>query len=265
MTPRTITFTTDYGLADGFVAACHGVMATIAPAARVIDITHVVPPGDVRRAAHVLAQTVSSMPPGSVHLAVIDPGVGTARRALAVETHSGSLLVGPDNGLLLLAAAELGGVLVAVSLTNRSWWRAGDISHTFHGRDVFAPVAARLAIGELIREAGEEVSDLVQLPPPRVVRRPDGGVETEVLTVDHFGNVQLAARPSDISEMSVMLVVGKRVYRGRTFADIPPGSGLVLFEDSAGYLAIAVNGGRAADRLHLRPGHAVTIQPARPQ
>src|SRR4051812_24749690 len=107
-TSRTISFTTDYGLADGFVAACHAVIATIAPAARVIDVTHLVPPGDIRRASHILAQTVSSFPSGSIHLAVVDPGVGTARRPIAVETADGSLLVGPDNGLLWPAVTTLG-------------------------------------------------------------------------------------------------------------------------------------------------------------
>src|SRR3954454_3494911 len=142
MDPDTIamiSFLTDYGLSDGFVASCHGVLAARAPRARVLDITHLIPPGDVRRGAAVLAQTVPSLP-RAVHLAVVDPGVGTARRPIALET-PGGYLVGPDNGLLLPAAGALGGVTAAVHLTNRSWF-AAEVSATFPGRDIFAPVAA---------------------------------------------------------------------------------------------------------------------------
>src|SRR5436190_15870208 len=139
-----ISLTTDYGCSDGFVAACHGAIARIAPAVRVIDITHSVPPCDVAQGAAVLAQAVPHLPP-AVHVAVVDPGVGTARRALAVEAGD-SVLVGPDNGLLPRAADALGGVRRAVVLDNAGWF-ADPVSATFHGRDVFAPVAARLALG----------------------------------------------------------------------------------------------------------------------
>src|SRR4051812_1715126 len=139
-----ITMTTDYGLSDGFIAACHGTIARIAPAVRVIDVTHLVTPRDVGRAAAVLAQTVPHLPP-AVHVAVVDPGVGTERRALGIEAAHG-LLVGPDNGILLAAADALGGARRAVELDNTDWF-APTVSPTFHGRDVFAPVAARLALG----------------------------------------------------------------------------------------------------------------------
>lgn len=139
-----LTFLTDFGLEDGFVAACHGVAARIAPAARVIDITHLVPPGDVRRGAAVLAQTVPAMPP-AVHVAVVDPGVGTTRRAVAIEA-KGGILVGPDNGLLSWAIGPLGGATRAVLLTNQKLWNH-PVSPTFHGRDIFMPVASHLATG----------------------------------------------------------------------------------------------------------------------
>ncbi|MEV4390309.1 SAM-dependent chlorinase/fluorinase, partial [Micromonospora sp. NPDC049580] len=174
-----VSLTTDYGLTDGFVAACHGVIARIAPAARVIDVTHLVPPADVRRGAAVLAQTVPYLPVG-VHVAVVDPGVGTARRGVALAT-PGGLLVGPDNGLLPDAAAALGGVTAAVELTEPRWL-AARVSGTFHGRDVFAPVAARLALGAPLAEAGPAVDPdgLVRLP-PAVVARDAEGFTAEVL------------------------------------------------------------------------------------
>ena len=139
-----LTFLTDYGLEDAFVAVCHGVASQIAPDLRIIDITHLIPLGDIRRGAVVLAQAVPYFPP-AVHVAVVDPGVGTARRAVAVEA-GGSFFVGPDNGLLSVAVAACGGAARAVSLTNRALWR-DTAAATFHGRDIFMPVAARLAAG----------------------------------------------------------------------------------------------------------------------
>ncbi|MEH0840782.1 SAM-dependent chlorinase/fluorinase [Micromonospora sp. CPCC 205711] len=253
-----ISLTTDYGLADGFVAACHGVIARLAPAVRVIDVTHLVPPADVRRGAAVLAQTVPHLPYG-VHVAVVDPGVGTERRGIAIVS-PGGLLVGPDNGLLLPAAAALGGVTAAVTLDNPQWW-APEVSRTFHGRDVFAPVAARLALGAPPAEAGSpaDPADLVALPPP-MLRREAGGFTAEVSTVDHFGNVQLAAGPELLDLLDGELTVaGRPAVRGRTFGDAPAGA-LVLIVDSAGLLAVAVNGGRAVDLLGVAPGDPVTVR-----
>ncbi|MER7002711.1 SAM-dependent chlorinase/fluorinase [Dactylosporangium sp. NPDC000555] len=256
MTPSTISFTTDYGLSDGFVAACHGTIARLAPRARIIDVTHLVPPGDVRRGAAVLAQTVRSLPL-SVHLAVVDPGVGTARRPIAIAAGDGGFLVGPDNGLLVPAAEALGGIAAAVHLTNREWF-APEVSATFHGRDIFAPVAARLCSGAALPDAGEEIDDLVMLPAPLVERVP-GGLVAEVLTVDHFGNVQLAATPGLLPDAPRELTVnGTPATCANTFGDAPAGA-LVVFADSAGHLALAVNGGDAAARLSLAPGDRVTI------
>ncbi|WP_117666960.1 S-adenosyl-L-methionine hydrolase [Micromonospora sp. MW-13] len=255
--PAWISLTTDYGLADGFVAACHGVIGRLAPAARVIDVTHLVPPADVRRGAAVLAQTVPYLPVG-VHVAVVDPGVGTARRGIALAT-PGGLLVGPDNGLLLDAATTLGGVTSAVELTNPHWL-APEVSRTFHGRDVFAPVAARLALGAPLAGAGPAVdpAGLVRLPEP-VVRSGDGGLTAEVLTVDHFGNVQLAAPGGLLAALPARLrVAGRPATHGRTFGDAPPGE-LVVHVDSAGRVAVAVNGGRAADVLAVGPGDLVSV------
>jgi S-adenosyl-L-methionine hydrolase (adenosine-forming) len=254
-----ISLTTDYGLTDGFVAACHGVIARIAPTARVIDVTHLVPPADVRRGAAVLAQTVPSLPVG-VHVAVVDPGVGTSRRGVALAT-PGGLLVGPDNGLLLDAADALGGVTEAVELT-----QPDRVSATFHGRDVFAPAAARLALGAPLAEAGPPVdpAGLVRLPTPTVTRDAEG-FTAEVLTVDHFGNLQLAAPPELLDPLPATLRVDPpgsapavAAVHGRTFGDAPAG-GLVAYVDSAGLVAIAVNGGRAADVLHASAGDLLRV------
>ncbi|MCI4064868.1 SAM-dependent chlorinase/fluorinase [Micromonospora sp. R77] len=252
-----ISLTTDYGLADGFVAACHGVIARLAPAARVLDVTHLIPPADVRRGAAVLAQTVPYLPVG-VHVAVVDPGVGTNRRGVALAT-PGGLLVGPDNGLLPDAATALGGVTAAVELTNPEWL-GPVVSRTFHGRDVFAPVAARLALGAPLAGAGPAVepATLVRLPDP-VVRPTAGGFEAEVLTVDHFGNVQLAAPGALLAPLPPRVrVAGRAAAHGRTFGDAPAGD-LVVYVDSAGLVAVAVNTGRAADLLGVRPGELVAV------
>jgi S-adenosylmethionine hydrolase len=252
-----ISLTTDYGRSDGFAAALHGVIARIAPTVRVIDVTHDVPPRDIARGAAVLAQTVADLPV-SVHVAVVDPGVGTLRRAVAVATPAG-MLVGPDNGLLLPAAEVLGGVTDAVELTKPDWHRE-TVSATFHGRDIFAPVAARLATGAALREAGSPVvpGDLVRLAPP-IVELGGGYLEAEVLTVDRFGNVQLAASAGDLTRLGENLVVGGlRAVRVATFGDAPPGS-LIVFGDSAGHAAVAINGGRAVAALGIEPGDVLRI------
>ena len=160
-----LTFLTDYGLEDAFVAVCHGVASQIAPDLRIIDITHLIPLGDIRRGAVVLAQAVPYFPP-AVHVAVVDPGVGTTRRAVAVQAGD-SIFVGPDNGLLSVAVAASGGAARAVSLTNQALWRKTRPA-TFHGRDIFMPVAARLATGVPLDEAGDpvDVASLVTLPAP---------------------------------------------------------------------------------------------------
>lgn len=254
---RWLSLLTDYGLADGFVAACHGVIARIAPAARVIDVTHQVPPGDVTRGAALLAQAVPYLPP-AVHVAVVDPGVGTPRRGIAVQT-PGGVLVGPDNGLLPWAADALGGPTAVVSLTNPDWSLA-PVSRTFHGRDVFAPVAARLAGGAPLTQAGTAVDPgtLIRLPEP-VVATGDGWLEAEVLTVDRFGNVQLAAPGAALAGLPGPVTVdGVAALRGATFADAPPG-GVVVLVDSSDRVAVAVNGGRAADVLGVTPGDLLRI------
>ena len=252
-----ISLTTDYGLSDGFVGVLRGVIARVAPDVRVIDITHDVHPGDVARGAAVIAQAVPYLPV-AVHVAVVDPGVGSARRGIALETPSG-VLVGPDNGLLVAGAEALGGIVGAVQLTNEAW-HLPHVSATFHGRDVFAPVAARLALGEPFAEAGDAIDprSLVRLPPP-LVSVGHGYVEAEVLTVDRFGNVQLAAPASALAELTERVSIGgMRAWRRRTFAEAGRGE-LIVFGDSAGYAAIAINGGRAVVALSVEAGELVRI------
>ncbi len=273
---RYLSFLTDYGLEDGFVAACHGVAAGIAPQVAIIDLTHLIRPGDIRRGAVVLAQTVPFLPP-AVHVAVVDPGVGTSRRGIAVAAGE-SVFVGPDNGLLSWAVAACGGAVRAVSLTNRTLWREPVAAATFHGRDIFMPVAAHLAAGAGLDAAGPpvEVADLVTLPvPERTIR--DSVAEGEVLTVDRFGNIQLTITAADAAEIGVkpggtvlvstVLVSTGVIGSGRhrlaipyreMFGAVAPGD-LVAYADSAGLVSIAVNGGNAAQRLALPPGAVVSV------
>ena len=247
------------------MAACHGVSARIAPHAEIIDVTHLVPPGDVRRGAAVLAQTVPYLPP-AVHVAVVDPGVGTARRGIAVAAGD-SVFIGPDNGLLSWAVTAAGGAARAFSLTNRELW-LGQVTPTFHGRDIFMPVAAHLAAGADLAAAGAEIDlgDLVTLPAPeRLVR--DFTATGEVLTVDRFGNVQLTITGADAAEIgvkpggTVLVRFGHRQltlpYRD-TFGAVAAGE-LVAYADSAGLVSVAVNGGNAAQRLGLPPGALISI------
>ncbi len=259
-----VSLLTDYGLEDGFVAACHGVIAGICPDIRIIDITHLVPPGDIRRGAAILSQTVPYLPKG-VHIAVVDPGVGTARRAVAV-TAAGRTFIGPDNGVLSWAVGGHDDVR-AYELTNTELWRK-PVSTTFHGRDVFAPVAAHVAAGHDVASVGRPLDpgDLVTLPrPTRQVR--SGTAEGEVLTVDRFGNVQLSITGSDLRGLGAVpgtalsVVLGPHIITvpfGETFASVPPGE-LVAYTDAAGYVAITVNAGNAAQRLGLPPGAHVRI------
>jgi S-adenosyl-L-methionine hydrolase (adenosine-forming) len=264
-----LTFLTDYGLDDGFVAACKGVAYRIAPAVQVIDITHLVQPGDVRRGAAVLAQTVGYLPP-AVHVGVVDPGVGTSRRAVAVQAGD-SILIGPDNGLLSWAVSALGGASRAVQLTNGDLW-LHPVSATFHGRDIFVPVAAHLAAGTDLADAGDEieVAGLVALPAP-TSRVHDGEAEGEVMSVDRFGNVQLSIPAAQAGLLGIGVGAPLIVRAGRrqltipftdTFAAVAPGE-IVAFTDSAGLISLAVNAGDAAQELGLPPGAHVRLSLAR--
>ena len=259
-----LSLLTDYGLEDGFVAACHGVVAELVPGARVIDITQLVPPGDIRRGATVLAQTVPSLPP-AVHVGVVDPSVGTPRRPIAVAAGR-SVLVGTDNGLLPQAAEALGGIGAVHELTNPGLWRH-PVSATFHGRDIFCPAAAHLVAGVALDVVGARLDpdSLVRLPAP--VAQVDGvRVEAEVVAVDRFGNAQFGCAPPPGWRLGQRLTIESESLSGevafeRTFGAVAPGES-VAFIDSAGLLALGVNGGRASDRLGLAPGVLLNLSPA---
>jgi S-adenosylmethionine hydrolase len=265
---RPISFLSDYGLADEFVGVVHGVIAGICPGARVIDVGHGIPRQDVAAGAAMLARALPYLPAG-VHLAVVDPEVGARRRALALRTvDEDRLLVGPDNGLLLPAAERFGGVAEAIEIS-ASPWRLEPVSATFHGRDLFAPVAARLACGAPLPSAGAplEPAELVTLERTQP-RREGGALVAHVVTTDTYGNAVLDAAHADLVETGLRLGeaiaarAGSRRVRGvvaRTFADVTPGA-LLLYEDASGALALAVNGGDAAALLGLRAGDEVRLE-----
>jgi hypothetical protein len=268
--PPVITFLSDYGLQDDFVGICHGVMARLCPEARIIDLNHGIRRHDARAGAIILAGALPYLPVG-VHLAVVDPDVGAERRAVALRLGDGRRLVGPDNGLLWLAAEQAGGVMEAVDIA-RSPFRLEPVSATFHGRDIFAPVAARLAGGATLGEAGEPLDpeDLVVLDLPRPAI--DGGtLLAHVIYVDRFGNAALDAGHEDLAAAGLKLgravelqtPAGARATAqyARTFADVSEG-GLLVYEDAYRRLALAVSHGDAATRLAVGVGDELRIRPA---
>lgn len=253
--PPVITFVSDYGLDDDFVGICHAVIAGICPQARVIDLVHWVPRHDIRAGAVILRGALPYLPVG-VHLAVVDPGVGTDRRAVAVRVADGRLLVGPDNGLLSLAADRAGGFVEAVDIS-RTPFALQPVSATFHGRDIFAPVAARLAGGAALADAGAPCDPgglvVLELTRPEIA---DGVMVAHVLYIDRFGNVQLDVEEPDLERGQLFAVSTARDRSSEparyvsTFADAGAGE-LILYEDASRRLAVAVNQGDAATRLHL--------------
>jgi S-adenosyl-L-methionine hydrolase (adenosine-forming) len=260
---RFVTFLSDFGLQDEFVGTCHGVIKHIAPDVQIIDLTHGIPPQDVLHGALVLAKALEYVPPG-VHLAVVDPGVGTARRPLALEDGEGRLYVGPDNGLLVPAAEAGGGIAAAHELANPRY-ALSPVSRTFHGRDLFAPAAAHLALGVPVAELGPpldpEVLVRITIPEAEVSSARIGAT---TLAVDRFGNVKLNLGPDVLgapgTRVALDLPTGRRpAVVARTFADVAPGE-LVVYEDSSGNVSLAVSGGSASAALGLTSGEQVWIE-----
>lgn len=268
-----IGFLTDFGL-DGAAAICRGVMLSIARDAQIIDISHMVAKYAIRDGAYLLWSAVPWLPVG-VHVAVVDPGVGTDRRPIGLRTARGDILIGPDNGLLIAAAERLGGVTEARLLENPEWLLPR--SATFHGRDIFAPVAARLAAGAPFGEAGRPVdpSSLVRLEPMTPTVGP-GRLDTTVVYVDSFGNVRLAGGVADLVEAFGTAEPGLHLELElpdspepraeparwlRTFGEASAGE-LLVYEDSSGNLAIAESSGSAARRLGLASGSRIGIRRA---
>ena len=263
---ETITFLSDYGTRDEFVGVVKSVIRSIAPAVEVIDLTHEIQPYDVRAGALTLGRAAQYLCPGVV-LAVVDPGVGTERRAVAVEVGGGqSYLVGPDNGLLASAVAMSGGATAAVELVNPDFQLSAP-GPTFAGRDVFAPAAAHLCTGVPLDAFGPAIDPLALLPGLMPIMREEGDLlVAEVLWVDHYGNLQLNLDPDDLEGFgaSMMLTSGdltRRVERVSTFDEISP-RGIGLFTDSYGLLALAVARGSAADDLRLGAADQVRLSDA---
>lgn len=268
-----ISFLTDFG-PDGPAAICRGVMLGIARDAQIVDLAHGIRNYAIAEGAYLLESAVTYLPVG-VHVAVVDPGVGTERLPIALRAARGDFFVGPDNGLLVPAAERLGGVVEARVLENRALMLAG-MSSTFHGRDVFAPVAAHLATGTPFPDVGRS------LPVDRLVRLPiaepevsEGALLTAVLYVDSFGNVRFAAGPDDLARAVGTLETGRalvvefaadggglevveRTTWQQTFGRVPAGASL-LFRDSLGRVALADNQGDAAGRLGIVPGQRARI------
>ena len=263
-----VTLLTDYGRTDDFVGVCHGVIRRIHPGAEIVDITHGIERYAVRHGALVLRNTLPYMPTG-VHVAVVDPQVGTERRAIALRTGDGRILVGPDNGLLSLAWERCEGVEVVVDVT-RSPHRLEPVSATFHGRDIFAPVAARLASGAELADAGDpldpETLARVELPEPR---EEDGAVVAHALVIDHFGNVGLNVDHDRLAGTGITLGGHVAVEAGgerylatyaQTFADVSPGE-LLVYQDAYRTLALALNRGDAAGTLGVGVDAEVRLRP----
>ncbi len=260
----TVSFLSDYGRTDEFVGVVHSVLHQLCPGVRIVDVSHDVPAFDVRAAGLTLARSVQYLAPGVV-LAVVDPGVGTARRRIAVEVGDGaSVLVGPDNGLLAPAVAMVGGASRAVVLTDTSHHleAAGPL---FDGRDVFAPVAARLCAGVPLEEFGEPIDPSALVPGLMGVSRveDDGSIAAEVLWVDRFGNVQLNLGPDDLepgTESVELRIAGvwHSARRAGSFSEVPPG-GLGLVVDSYGMLAVVADRSSAAEELRVSSGDEVLV------
>jgi S-adenosylmethionine hydrolase len=263
---RPVCFLSDFGLTDDFVGTCKGVMLSVAPGLTIVDLTHDVPGFGVEAGAEILDHATRYMPAGCVYLAVVDPGVGTERRALALRTERGAFLVGPDNGLLIPAADSLGGIAHAVLLNNPDY-QIHPVSNTFHGRDVFAPAAAHLAAGRPLTDLGTPVnpSSLARLELLEAPDESDGAMEARIIAVDRFGNARLSLAYDDSGlkygewvrldagdgQMSVRYV--------ETFGSSKAGE-LVLVPDSHWRLSLAINKGSASQALALKVGGRVRLE-----
>ena len=271
--PPIITLTTDFGLQDPYVAAMKGTILAINPAARLVDVSHAIRPQAIEQAVFVLAAAWPYFPPGAIHVVVVDPAVGSRRRALALRT-AGSTFVGPDNGVLsaalsddvraaagdLPAPVRLPAGCRAVSLTNERYFRS-PVSSTFHGRDVFGPVAAHLSLGVPLEDLGDPVERIVALPPFRARRQPDGSLRGRVLHIDAFGNLITDVRVDDLPSRGAITEVAGRTVKGVS-ATYEPGPDLLAVTGSSGYLEIAAPGGSAAAVLKVGLGEAVVVRPA---
>jgi S-adenosyl-L-methionine hydrolase (adenosine-forming) len=263
---RPICFLSDFGLGEDFVGLCKGVILRIAPKAAVIDLTHEVPGFAVEAGAEILEHATRYMPEDTVYLAIVDPGVGTERRALALSARDGALLVGPDNGLLIPAADSLDGIKSAVSLTNADF-HLRPVSNTFHGRDIFSPAAARLAMGLNPARLGEVVdpASLARIELPGIEREGANTLVASIISVDRYGNARLSATTEETGYRFGALLKVEAGERGEmlvryveTFGHSKVGD-LVLVPDSHQRLGLSVNKGHATRALALKMGDRVRL------
>jgi S-adenosylmethionine hydrolase len=258
-----ITFTSDFGMRDWFVGVVHGVIHERCPDACIVDLSHAIEPGDLASAAFVLEAAAPDFPAGTVHLTVVDPGVGTARRALAVAAH-GHVFVGPDNGVLEWALMDPHAIAHAL---NESKFFRHPVSRTFHGRDVFAPVAAHVALGVPIEKLGPRITDPVRLARPRLEPR-DGGILGRVAYIDHFGNALTTITTESLEEAFPRVaedqlwveIVGRKIDGiARSYGDASIGT-LVAIVGSSGRLEVAEVGGHAASRFGFGVGDPLWVR-----
>ena len=253
-----ITLTTDFGLTDGYVGTMRGVILSIAPEVTLVDLSHQVPAQDLWAGAFVLYQTVPFFPPEAIHVVVIDPGVGSERRALAVRTSLG-IFVAPDNGVLsyVLATADLH---EAISLTNPAY-QMSPVSATFHGRDIFAPAAAHLANGVPLDELGPRAINLVRLPVTESTATPEGDLFAHVMHIDCFGNLILDVTAVDVDEAAILELGGHTIEGlSRTFADAARGHLLAYVGSSRDHVEIALRDGHAAREMGVNVGDQILIR-----
>ena len=269
--PPIITLTTDFGLQDPYVAAMKGAILTINPAARLVDVSHAIRPQAIEQAVFVLAAAWPYFPPGVIHVAVVDPAVGRRRRALALRS-AGATFVGPDNGVLSAALGDdvraaagdsaapvrLPADCRAVCLTNERYFRSS-VSSTFHGRDIFGPVAAHLSLGVPLEDFGDPVEQIIALPPFRARRQPDGSLRGRVLHVDAFGNLITDVRLDDLTSANAVVELAGRTIEGVS-STYEPGANLRAVTGSSGYLEIAAPGASAAAVLKAELGLTVVVR-----
>ena len=256
--PPVITLLTDFGDRDGYVGVMKGVIVSICPEARLIDLTHNIPPQNIAAARFTLLNAYPYFPVGTVHLVVVDPGVGTARRAIALQTPRG-YLVGPDNGVLsgVIDQAE---TVQAVELTATTYWRSPQPSSTFHGRDIFAAAAAHLAAGVDLRELGRAIAPdslvRIAIPPPEIT---EDWIVGSVQHIDHFGNIVTTIPAAALTSRHWTMQVGAvEMPVGQTYGDVEIGHAIALV-GSHGWVEIAVNGSSAQARLRLAIGDEVQL------
>jgi S-adenosylmethionine hydrolase len=257
-----ITLSTDFGTQDGNVGVMKGVIYRINPCAAIVDLSHDIAPQDIPAAAYVLRRAYTYFPHGTVHVVVVDPGVGTERRAMAVQSKN-AFFVAPDNGVLTYVLQKLADAaqrIRTVNLTNPAYWLPS-VSNVFHGRDIFAPVAAHLSLGVEIAALGEEIQDVIMLPPLHL-EKTRGRITGQVAHIDRFGNLLTNVHQSDLTALgdSVTISLAQRRIEGltKTFAQAQTGE-LIAYVDSSSHLAIAVVTGSAQRLLDAQVGELVTV------